>query len=299
MADLSDIQAAQSVKIIGTDATGLETNPVNGDSNGNLYTTDKTSSTTTGSGSALNATPIASVDLTNYANLYIQLTGTFSATVTFEGSLDNSNWVSVNAQTVSDTSTLPVQTTTTTGIYKIPILFRYFRLRISVYTSGTINASAIYTNDPGNDLGRRSVDTSFTVLGGQLVPTITNKFRVRYSTSSATAGSAYTTIFTRSGTGLFFGFQCDFNNANVRLRCTIDSGQIFEITVADVKLFQFNDTSTTRMQMGGFWATVGNTVDFSSKFPIPYTTSITIEMQRSDATNHTLNQYIVFLTEDT
>jgi len=34
MADLTEIQAAQSVKIIGTDSTGLETNPVNATVNG-------------------------------------------------------------------------------------------------------------------------------------------------------------------------------------------------------------------------------------------------------------------------
>lgn len=36
MADLTDTQAAQSVKIVGTDATGLETNPVGADASGNL-----------------------------------------------------------------------------------------------------------------------------------------------------------------------------------------------------------------------------------------------------------------------
>lgn len=36
MADLTDIQAAQSVKIVGNDSTGSETNPVGADSDGNL-----------------------------------------------------------------------------------------------------------------------------------------------------------------------------------------------------------------------------------------------------------------------
>lgn len=150
---------------------------------------------------------------------------------------------------------------------------------------------------PGDSFG--GAPTSFSVLGGQLVPTITNKLRVEYSTSSSTVGSAYSTLYTRTGTGLFFGFQADFNSANVRLRLTIDSGVIFTITVADLKLFQFNDTTTTRTQMGGFWTTIGNTVDFSSRFAIPYSSSILIEMQRSDATNHTNNNYMVILTEDT
>lgn len=40
MSDLSDIQAAGSIKIIGSDSSGLETNPVNADSSGNLQVID-------------------------------------------------------------------------------------------------------------------------------------------------------------------------------------------------------------------------------------------------------------------
>lgn len=36
MADLSDLQAAQTIKIVGSDSSGVETNPANVDSNGNL-----------------------------------------------------------------------------------------------------------------------------------------------------------------------------------------------------------------------------------------------------------------------
>lgn len=163
-----------------------------------------------------------------------------------------------------------------------------------VQLKGATDASLI-----GNVGDRLKVDANFTVLGGQLVPTITNKLRVRYSTTPAVIGAAYSTVYTRSGTGLFFGFQTDFNSANVSIRLTIDSGQIFELTQADIKLFQFNDTTTTRTQMGGFLTTIGNTLDFSSRYAIPYTSSVLIEVKRSDATNHQLNNYIVFLTEDT
>lgn len=256
----------------------------------------------------------------------LSLTGTWIGTVTFEASNDGSTWFPIKGFNVSNY--VVSATASSNGNFVIPTAgYSQTRVVASAFTSGTIilanegsaSTQAVFAMQPnadsllatallkggtdnttvGNTGDRLKVDANFSVLGGQLVPTITNKFRVRYSTTPATVGSAYSTIFTRSGTGLFFGFQADFNSANVRLRCTIDSGQIFEITVADLKLFQFNDTTTTRMQMGGFWATVGNTVDFSSKFPIPYTTSITIEMQRSDGTNHQMSQYMMLLTEDT
>lgn len=38
MADLNDLQAAQTVKIIGSDSSGAETSPVRSDSNGSLHT---------------------------------------------------------------------------------------------------------------------------------------------------------------------------------------------------------------------------------------------------------------------
>lgn len=148
-----------------------------------------------------------------------------------------------------------------------------------------------------NAEGAIRVDPNFSVPGGTLVPSITNKLRVRYSLTDANIGSAYSTIYTRTGTGLFFGFQMDFNSSKVRVKMTIDSGAIFEITVDDIKLFQFTDVGATRMQIGGFWTNVGNAIDFSSKYPIPYET-ITIEVQRTDAVDHTMLQYMIFLTED-
>lgn len=257
-------------------------------------------------------------DLTSYntATSIIQLSGTWVGTLIVEGSNNGANYFTLPM--LSRSSSLYVGSMTANGIYLANTNgYQFIRVTSTAWTSGTAtitvygsDAASLIATDAilrgatdgaqiGNLGDRLKVDANFTVLGGQLVPTITNKLRVRYSTTPATAGAAYSTIYTRSGTGLFFGFQCDFNSANVRLRLTIDSGQIFEITISDVKLFQFNDTSTTRMQMGGFWATVGNTVDFSTKYAIPYTTSITLEMQRSDGTNHSMSQYMVLLTEDT
>jgi len=40
MTDLTDLQAAQTIKIVGSDSTGTETNAVNSSANGELKTTD-------------------------------------------------------------------------------------------------------------------------------------------------------------------------------------------------------------------------------------------------------------------
>ena len=65
-----------------------------------------------------------------------QVTGTFSGTVAFEGTIDNTNWVSINS--VTPTGTIAT-TTTTTGIFMLNCAaFSKIRARCSAYTSGTI-----------------------------------------------------------------------------------------------------------------------------------------------------------------
>src|SRR6185295_486281 len=58
MADLTDLQAAGATKIVGSDSSGLETNAVNADVNGNLLTKDFATSPT-GSTVPSNATQVA------------------------------------------------------------------------------------------------------------------------------------------------------------------------------------------------------------------------------------------------
>jgi len=157
----------------------------------------------------------------------------------------------------------------------------------------------VLTDEEGID----RLQTSANLDSGQLVPTITNKFRIQKNVGNINlpAGSpgAFVTLFSRSGTGLFFGFQAAFNNENVEIQLTLDGGIVFLLSLNDVRAFQFNDTSTTRTQMGGFLTTIGNTFDFSSKFAIPYETDLKIEVRATTPGAGKINtNWIVFGTED-
>jgi len=163
MADLTDIQAAQSVKIVGVDASGLETNPLNVDANGAAEATlrDPTSgagvTTTlvgakrsldvnvtatqplsdnigTGTIAALNATVEANTQGCGTVNF--QVTGTWVATLTIEGTTDGSTWITITGQ---DRQTRLALTTTTLNrtISANCAAFQKVRLRASLYTSGT------------------------------------------------------------------------------------------------------------------------------------------------------------------
>jgi hypothetical protein len=87
----------------------------------------------TGNGTVMN------VD--GFKAVYVQITGTFVGTVTFETSLDGTNWVAtggaaVATGTLASAPTAPgAWTITTNGV-------NLFRARVSAYTSGNITVLA-------------------------------------------------------------------------------------------------------------------------------------------------------------
>ena len=81
-----------------------------------------------------------------YKFLSIQLKGTWVATITFEGSNDNTTFYAVATTDPSSIET-GSSTATTNRLVKVPILYQYVRARVSAYTSGTISASVFGHRD--------------------------------------------------------------------------------------------------------------------------------------------------------
>lgn len=72
----------------------------------------------------------------------VQVTGTFSATLTFESTIDGTNWYAVKAMPVGGGTI--VTTTTATGQWAIPCHGCHnYRVRVSAYTSGTAVVSVV------------------------------------------------------------------------------------------------------------------------------------------------------------
>lgn len=122
-----------------------------------------------GSGSALNADLLVQ-DVTYIENIFVQLTGTFSATVTFQGSNDTLNWENVLALNANAVNTAPFVSTSSTGLYIIPANFAWLRVRITSYTSGTVTATALVTENSPLPLfaattSTSSSDTGYGVVG--------------------------------------------------------------------------------------------------------------------------------------
>ena len=95
----------------------------------------------TGAGTPI---PITDVDIGAYLSLTVQIAGITSATVTFQGSIDGTNWVAIQFENMNtgDSST----TATVDGLYRGTVLgLMQARANITVYATGTITITGIAT----------------------------------------------------------------------------------------------------------------------------------------------------------
>lgn len=117
----------------------------------------------TGSAGALNGTPIAATDVSAYRWMSIQITGTFVATYLPEWSNDNITWYGSSFLGVGTTGAAASTTGSAVNLVHFPIMGKYFRLRISAYTSGTVSAIAECYVFPGF---MQTYEVSSIVRGG-------------------------------------------------------------------------------------------------------------------------------------
>lgn len=83
------------------------------------------------------------IDVKGYHSVVLDVTGAFTATVTFEGTIDDANWVAIGVKPVADTAA--VTTATAAGMFKLPIdidALSQIRARISAYTSGNVTVKS-------------------------------------------------------------------------------------------------------------------------------------------------------------
>lgn len=89
------------------------------------------------SAGALNADLVPSTDVSLYKWLSLHITAVATGgTITFQGSNDNINFVSINLARVDSSSSI-ASTSTVTAVWTGPVNFRYFRARQTAWTSGT------------------------------------------------------------------------------------------------------------------------------------------------------------------
>lgn len=117
------------------------------------------------SAGALNADLVASTDVSNYKSVSVHvLTQATGGVLTFQGSNDNSNWVSVNLR--KQDGTLSTLTSGAGAIWAGPINYRYFRIRQTSWTSGTSTGICELYGHPYVEPAFSSNQTSAAVPSG-------------------------------------------------------------------------------------------------------------------------------------
>ena len=92
----------------------------------------------TGNGTAIKTTDAGAG---GYARLAVQITGTFTGTVTFECTIDGTNWVALEMTSIGASATVST-TATAAGIWVADVRgLVQVRARVSAYTSGAITAT--------------------------------------------------------------------------------------------------------------------------------------------------------------
>lgn len=93
----------------------------------------------TGNGTVIDTTIISDGALTVVT---MQITGITTATITFEATIDGTNWVAVQASNLNDGT--DATTATADGIYRLTCLgLLKVRARVSAWTSGTIYVTGV------------------------------------------------------------------------------------------------------------------------------------------------------------
>jgi hypothetical protein len=131
-------------------------------------------------------------------------------------------------------------------------------------------------------------------IGGPI--TTSSKFTVEYNNgNTAVTGAAYTTFYSYSGSGLFWGFRVNTDQDGGQIQLTIDGNIIFTgITsknISDSGGASVNFEYLSRAGAGSFY--------FFAPYPIDYTTSVVLAAKRDNNGNLSVQQRIIYITKET
>jgi hypothetical protein len=197
------------------------------------------------SAASLNADLVPSTDVSAYKWLSIHVTGVFSATYTFQGSNDNTNFVSVVLVDVSNAGGNGSGSSSTISgkIWAGPVAYRYLRVRLTAYTSGTATGTLeLYTSPTAlqgmavNSLqqGTWTVQPGNTPNTSPWLESIhdgTNKANVLAATSVSNASTAQGALLTAGAFAEQASLSAGVLNADLVASTDVSSYKWFSIHV--------------------------------------------------------------------
>lgn len=200
--------------------------PGTANSSGNAVLTGATSNMVSFTTTTVQA--VASTDVGNYRWVSVQInTQGGSSAITFQGSNDNTNWMSVPLSSTSQLAaqSMVISTSAAAAIYAGPLQTRYFRLNVTGIVSGT-TAGVIQFSSLPNVIGA----TQGVTQVGITTPTSLN------AAATGTITTSSSSIMSTAANG-YGGF------ASVSIHGPTYAGVSFGITVSDDSATTFYPTS--------------------------------------------------------
>jgi hypothetical protein len=96
---------------------------------------------------ALNDDLLSSLDVSQYKFISLQLTGTWSGTVSFQGSNDGGTFYPIVTSNPSGGQAIGETSTTVNRLVKVPTIYRFVRIRVTAYVSGVVEGVAFGHRD--------------------------------------------------------------------------------------------------------------------------------------------------------
>lgn len=191
----------------------------------------------------LNNDLVASFDASNYKWASLQVIGTWTGTISVQGSNDNSNFS--NLQLYDVVNQAKAITFTANSLYIFPVQTRYFRVRVTTGGTGTVQGTMeLYTTPP----------PAFTAIVAQ-----SGTFTVAGQGNVLAVGSATATGSGVPANAFYQGMQdASGNLVGIRSAGSAGSTAASASNVVAVQPFLFNNNNVDR-QFGNYNTTTGDT----------------------------------------
>lgn len=275
----------------------------------------------------------AQMDVSNISNIgtiSIILTGTWAGTITFQGSIDDTNFISIPAISISNG--LFVTTSTTNGSFMANCSgFKTIRIKMTSYTSGTAiceiyssggsvitqGLQSLVGNTDGTKIGnvgdRLKVDSSFS-SSPRVSPSYIGT-AVRFNDmnvanggvardTSITSTTVYTQLYSYTGAGHLFAFSVSFEGNLLGsdpfdIKLEIDGITCFEINTLDVGTSTFWNLGTVGDELSMGISLNSNTFRFSQKEGgLRYDSSLKIYIKKNTGGSKRFRGGMVYLTKE-
>ncbi|MNO33052.1 hypothetical protein D3C76_230580 [compost metagenome] len=217
-------------------------------------------------------------DVRNYKNISLQIIGTFTATITVQGSNDGNTWVNlpVSSQNSVSSSSL-VATITTSGLYQINVQCLYIKVIVTAYTSGTATAVLVAT-----EFSSVPFNSTNTVIGTRAHSTLPADNPI------LVAGEGRVTQRTTTGDGLISRFVLDKYG-----RIVVKNGHIRELQDTSTMLILSTTNETTLIPA------IATAINDITNIVITNTSATDVRVDFRDTTGGTVKLSVMVRASDT